>query len=203
MKNALKLLITKKQLCLVVMVLVASLLAGCEALFSGAVMSAYPVYPYYYKTNDLISDSGLSGRWISTNGVFEITSVADKSYLITTETSDHETNYLNGHLFQLQGQSFLDLCTTNREGWLHIAVKVVRDNNALRLAVFDYDWMKNILEAKPVTLRRLLAQPTPVVTHSSVVFVSNTEPRDLQNFLLKHLNDTNAFTAVVDFKREP
>ncbi len=174
-----------------------ALLAGC------VVMSVYP----YYTVKDLTFDAGLSGRWAkpgTTNEFWEFTPVADKSYLVTTADA-HETNRLDGYLFQLQGHPFLDLCTTNRDDIyrlpLHLVVKVGRDKDDLRLAVLDYGWLGKLLEAHPATLRHIIVPEKPLDTKSSKMFYLTADTRDLQKFLLKNLNNTNAFTPLDGMKR--
>jgi len=180
---------------LAVILLCAGLLAGC------VVMSVYP----YYTVKDLTFDAGLSGRWAGTNDFWEFTPVAGKSYLVTTR-DDHETNHFDAYLFQLKGHPFLDLCTTNHETPyqlpLHMAVKVARDKDALRLAALNYEWLGKLLETNPAALRHIVVPQKPLNTNSSKMFYLTAETRDLQKFLLKYLNNTNAFTSLDGMKRQ-
>jgi len=180
------------------MVLCAGLLAGC------VVMSVYP----YYTVKDLTFDAGLAGQWAkqgATNEYWEFTPVADKSYFVTIGDKN-ETNHFDGYLFQLKGHPFLDLCTTNRDSFyqlpLHMAVKVARDKDALRLAVLNYEWLGKTLETNPATLRHIVVPQKPLDTNSNKMFYLTAETRDLQKFLLKTLNNTNAFTPLEEMKRQ-
>ena len=182
---------------LAVMLLCAGLLAGC------VVMSVYP----YYTVKDLTFDAGLSGRWAKsgvTNEYWKFTSVADKSYLVTI-ADKNETNHFDGYLFQLKGHPFLDLCTTNRDDIyqlpLHLAVKVARDKDALRLAAINFGWLEKELETHPATLRHIVVPEKTLDTNSSKMFYLTAETRDLQKFLLKNLDNTNAFTSLDEMKR--
>jgi hypothetical protein len=177
--------------------LCAGLLAGC------VVMSVYP----YYTVKNLTFDAGLTGRWAKpgdTNEFWEFVPSSDKSYLVTITDKD-ETNHFDGYLFQLKGHPFLDLCTTNRgdiyQMPLHLAVKVTRAENDLRLATLAYEWLGKLLEAKPATLRHIIVPEKPLETNSNKMFYLTADTRDLQEFLLKHLNDTNAFTQIDGMKR--
>ena len=188
--------IVKRSWHLVALILVAGLLTGCVFVD----FTQRPFYQPYYAAKDLTFDSGLSGRWSNPDGVWEFTARADKSYFVTTQTSNHETNYFNGHLFLLQGQPFLDLCSTNRqEEWLHEAVKVARDNDVLRLAVYSYPWAKGGVEAPSAGLRHLLAKPKK---QGHRVYIEVREPNDPQKSLLKHLDHPYAYTEVVEFHRQ-
>jgi hypothetical protein len=182
---------------------VAAIILGSALLVGCVVMSVYP----YYTVKDLTFDAGLAGRWAKdgvTNQFWEFKTVADKSYLVTTR-DDHETNYFDAYLFRLEGHPFLDLCTTNRDDFrqfpLHMAVKVARDKDTLRLAVIDYGWLGKLLEAHPATLRHIIVPEKPLDTNSSKMFYLTAETRDLQKFLLQNQNNTNAFTPLDEMKR--
>ena len=187
----------KTGLQLFALILLAGLIAGC------VVMSVYP----YYTVKDLTFDAGLSGRWAkpgATNEFWEFAPIRNKYYLVTTVDAQ-ETNRFEGYLFQLKGQPFLDLCTTNRDGFnqlpLHLAVKVARSQDELQLAALNYEWLGKLLEAKPATLRHIIVPEHPLDTNSSKVFYLTADTRDLQQFLLTHLNNTNAFNPLESMER--
>jgi len=178
-------------------------LLGAVALAGCVVTSVYP----YYTAKDVIFDAGLTGRWNKpgeTNMYWTFDRDADRAYGVTT-VDEHETNHFNGYLFQLKGQSFLDLCTTNRDDWqqlpLHLVVKVGRTDDQLHLAVLNYDWLGKLLEAHPGTLRHLVVPEKPLETNSNKQFYLTAETRELQKFLLKYRDNTNAFSALDDLKR--
>ena len=177
--------------------LVAGLLTGC------VVMSVYP----YYTVTDLTFDAGLSGRWAksgATNEFWEFTPVTNQYYLVSTVDAQ-ETNRFDGYLFQLKGQPFLDLCTTNRDGLnqlpLHLAVKVTRHQDQLELAMLNYEWLGKLLAANPATLRHIVVPDKPLETNRGEKFYLTADTRDLQKFLLKHQNNTNAFTPLDQMQR--
>ena len=179
------------------LILLAGLFAGC------VVMSVYP----YYTVKDLTFDAGLSGRWAkpgATNGFWEFAPIRNKYYLVTTVDAQ-ETNRFDGYLFQLKGQPFLDLCTTNRDGFnqlpLHLAVKVARSQDELQLAALNYEWLGKLLEANPATLRHIEVPEKPLETNSNKIIYLTADTRDLQKFLLKHQNNTNAFTPLDKMQR--
>ena len=187
----------KTGLQLFALILLAGLIAGC------VVMSVYP----YYTVKDLTFDAGLSGRWAkpgATNEFWEFAPIRNKYYLVTTVDAQ-ETNRFDGYLFQLKGRPFLDLCTTNRDGFnqlpLHLAVKVARSQDELQLAALNYEWLGKLLEANPATLRHIEVPEKPLETNSNKIIYLTADTRDLQKFLLKHQNNTNAFTPLDKMQR--
>jgi hypothetical protein len=180
-----------------------AVLLGAVALAGCVVTSVYP----YYTAKEVTFDDGLTGRWTKpgeTNVYWTFDRDADRAYFVTA-VDEHETNCFNGYLFQLKGQPFLDLCTTNRDDWrqlpLHLVVKVERTSDQLHLAVLNSGWLGKLLEAHPKTLRHMVVPEKPLGTNGSKEFYLTAETPDLQKFLLKYRNDTNAFDALNELKR--
>lgn len=181
----------------------AALTAGLGLLAGCVVMSVYP----YYTVKDLTFDAGLAGRWAkpgTPNEFWEFTPVAGKSYFVTT-TENSETNHFDGYLFLLKGTRFMDLCTTNRDDFrqlpLHMVLQLNRVDNDLKLAVLDYNWLEKLLKAKPSTLRHIVVPEKPLETNSGNMYYLTADTRDLQKFILKHRDNTNAFTPIGELKR--
>jgi hypothetical protein len=168
---------------------VLTLLAGC------IVLSVYP----FYTPKDLIFDPGLAGRWVktsSTNEFWQFSDAGGKTYLVTT-TDAQSTNGLEAHLFQLKQYQFLDLLTTNRDQFqmpVHLIAKAARNDASVSLHFLDYGWLAGLLETNPAVLRHLVVPEKPGDTNDSMLFLT-AETKDLQKFLLKHAEDTNAFNA--------
>ena len=175
-----------------------SLLAGC------IVLSVYP----FYTPNDLVSDPGLAGRWVkatATNEFWQFTDAGDKLYLLTTVDSQ-STNGLEAHLFRLRQYQFLDMLTTNRDQFqmpVHLIAKVKRTEDSLSLQFMVYDWLTSLLTTNPAVLRHLVVPEKPGDTNGGMMFLT-AETKDLQKFLLKHADDTNAFgsDSVMDLRRQ-
>jgi hypothetical protein len=165
-------------------------LAGC------IVLSVYP----FYTPKDLIFDPGLAGRWVKvghTNEFWEFAASGEKCYLLTT-TDDQNTNGMDAHLFQLKQHQFLDLLVTNRDPFellpMHLISQVSRQDTNLSLHFLDYGWLVAMLETNhPGALRHIIV-PDRTDTNSSMLYLT-ADTKDLQRFLLKHVNDTNAFSA--------
>lgn len=176
-----------------------SLLAGCVTL------SVYP----FYTPKDLIFDPALTGRWgdtSSTNKFWQFADADGKFYMLTS-TDDQSTNVFEAHLFQLKQYQFFDLLTTNRDALskfempVHLVSKVVHTDTNLSLQFLDYGWLASLLETNPAVLRHIVVPDQPGDTNDNMFFLT-AETKDLQKFLLKHANDTNAFnpSSAVELK---
>lgn len=181
----------KKILQLSVAAATLSLLAGCVVLLGS-------VYPYYTQ-KDLVFDPALTGRWFQagdTNGCWQFADAGDKAYCLTA-IDDHETNCFEAHLFQLKHYQFLDMLTTNRAEFqlpLHIVSKVVRTDTNLSLQLLDEGWLSKLLDAHPKALRHL-TMPAQAGSTNDQIFALTADTEELQKFLLKHAEDTNAFSS--------
>jgi hypothetical protein len=170
-----------------------SLLGGC------VVLSVYP----FYTPRDLIFDPGLTGRWVetsSTNTFWQFEGVDRKYYLLTT-TDDQSTNVFEANLFQLKKYRFLDLLTTNRDEFtrfempMHLICKVANGGTNLSLHFLDYGWLTGVLTNNPTALRHIVVPEAPGTTDNGNMLYLTAETKDLQSFLLKHAEDTNAFSS--------
>jgi hypothetical protein len=174
-----------------------SLLAGC------IVLSVYP----FYTPKDLMVDPGLAGRWVkakATNESWQFSDSGGKCYMLTTVDTE-STNGLEAHLFRLKQYQFLDLLTTNRDQFqmpVHLIAKAKRTEDSLSLQFLDYDWLTGLLTTNPAVLSHLVVPEKPGDTNGGMLFLT-AETKELQKFLLKHAEDTNAFGAdsVVELQR--
>jgi hypothetical protein len=188
-------LMKTKILKLVAAVAALCLVAGCVTL------SVYP----FYTPRDLVFDPGLTGRWVettSTNTFWQFDGVGGKSYLLTTADNEN-TNGFEANLFQLKRYRFLDLLTTNRDELsrfeipVHLICKVERNNDKetnLLLHFLDYGWLSGLLTTNPGVLRHVVVTDPSGDTNGSMVILT-AETKELQKFLLKHAEDTNAFSS--------
>lgn len=187
-----------KFLKLIVIGTVLSLFAGC------IVLSVYP----FYNAKDLIFDSSLTGRWAksdATNDLWQLSDVGGKFYMLVT--SDYQdTNGFEAHLFQLKQYQFLDLLTTNRDEFempMHLISKVQRNQTSLMLQFLDYGWLTGYLQTNPAALRHIIVPENSNETNNGNMLFLTASTRDLQVFLLKHAQDTNAFNSgsAIELKR--
>lgn len=176
------------------------LLAGC------IVLSVYP----FYEPKDLVFDPSLAGRWgkaDATNEFWQFSSSGGKSYgLITTDTQD--TNCFEAHLFELKHHQFLDLLTTNRSEFelpLHLISQVKHEDTNLTLQFMDFGWLAGLLQTNPAAIRHIVVHEKSDDTNSGAMVYLTAGTPELQAFLLKHVNDAEAFSSnsTVNLQRVP
>lgn len=172
-------------------------LAGC------VVTSIYP----YYTDRDLIFDPALLGKWVeadTTNQSAEyvqIERLGEKGYWATVFGSD-DTNSMELHLFRLKQQLFLDSCPTNRSldyVPVHQVSKVIRIEPGVETANLNYDWLAKLLEKHPEAIRHMVLHDKPGDTQKGRI-VLTADTRELQRFILKYMNDTNAWNESSQLK---
>jgi hypothetical protein len=165
-------------------------LTGC------IVLSVYP----FYTAKDLTFDPALVGNWAkagSTNEFWRFSEMDRKSYTLLT-TDSQSTNCFDAHLFRLKHCEFLDLLTTNRSEFempLHLISKVNLSATNVTVQFMDYDWLSRYLDTNRTALRHLVVYEKPDDTNSGAMTYLTASTRDLQVFLLKHADDTNAFSS--------
>ncbi len=115
------------------------LLSAAAVMLAGCVVTS--VYPFYFE-KDVAFEPALVGDWNNTGQPDEhwrFERAGGNGYRITSE-SGGKTSVLQGHVFKLHGQTFLDLTTA---GWKediqpepvpsHLAVQTIRCAAACRL----------------------------------------------------------------------
>jgi hypothetical protein len=186
--------------------LIAAVLALLLLVTGCVVTSVYP----YYTDKDVVFETKLLGDWTdakdsgNTNEFCRIEKFGDSGYL-ATNMGDGETNSTECHLFRLKNQLFLDTCATNRtveQIPVHQLQKVQRTASTFETTSLNYDWLAKLLEKNPKAIRHI------VVTDKNdnrddkrIVLTADTT--ELQKFVLKHLNDTNAWSEPSAMKIRP
>lgn len=180
-----------------VLLIVLLFLGGC------VVTSLYP----YYTDKDLVFDPALLGKWVeagTTNQSAEyvqIERLGEKGYWATVFGTD-ETNSVELHLFRLKQQLFLDSFPTNRSldfVPVHQVSKVIWSEPQLETANLSYDWLAKLLEKHPKAIRHMVLQDKPGDTQKGRI-VLTADTRELQRFILKYVNNTNAWNKPSLFK---
>jgi hypothetical protein len=177
------------------LLVVVSLLAGC------IVTSVCP----YYTAKDLVFEPALLGRWSeagktnSTADGWQFEKASTNRYLLTVV--DGETNRYHAHLFRLQKKYlFLDLRTTNlleHTVPIHYLLKVSQIEPTLKLQNLNSKWLEGLLKQHPGTLRHMEYAPD-LDKPDDTEIVLTADTKDLQKFVLKYVNDTNAFDTYLD-----
>jgi hypothetical protein len=180
----------KKQI-LLLGVSVIVLLTGC------VVTSVYP----YYTNKDLVFEPALLGDWVEMSkannegGLLRVEKLGEQGYLITAY-GDGNTNSAVAHLFRLKRQLFLDTCATNRSLDLipvHQIEKVLQLQPELVTASLKYKWLEELLKKKPGAIRHMMLRGEGPHDEDDERIVLTADTAELQRFILKHLNNTNAW----------
>jgi hypothetical protein len=175
------------------------------ALATGCVVTS--VYPYYTQ-NDVVFELALLGDWVEagkTNAPSECVrfeQAGADGYRATTFTSE-ETNTIVVVLFRLKDQLFLDVCTTNHSldyVPAHQLSKVTMTGATLETASLNYDWLTKLLERDPGAIRHIrLREDAEEDRNRRIVLTADT--KELQRFVLSHLNKTNAWSETTHWQR--
>ena len=180
----------KPQAALLTLLAAGLFLGGC------VVTSVYP----FYLESDLVFEPTLVGDWVDADnepkpGEFiRVSRLGELGYLATAFTPQR-TNSEVIHLFRLKQQLFLDTCPTN-DSLGHIPVhqisKVVRLEPELVSAGLNYDWLNKLVKQHPKAIRHIRVREKPDETGEGRLVLTPETP-ELQKFILKQLNNTNAW----------
>lgn len=177
---------------------IALLLSGC------VVMSIYP----YYATKDLTFDPVLLGTWsdpADTNATKETWTFAkqdDQSYQLEIR-DNQKTNAFDTHLFTLGGTKFLDVLPCERHEYhppAHLLLRVIRLQPQLEMHVLKYDWLAKQLDKNPKALRHIVV-PKSSSSEAGETLTLTADTAELQRFIRKHLNNTNAWGEITTLKK--
>jgi hypothetical protein len=160
----------------------AAVMTGC-----GPVLSIHPLYTQ----EDLVSDIPLEGTWAEQddNQVWQIHKSGDGYEAINAATAER----FSVHLLRLKGVRFLDI-TSRSEGLAipgHLFAKVWMEDGALRIAMMKDDWLKQMAQDG-------LGPQSVMDPDKDVILTAPT--RELQDFVMLHADDTNAFDEPGELK---
>lgn len=176
------------------------LVAGC------VVTSIYP----YYTAKDLTFDPALLGTWSDpdkTNAdaetwIFE--KLEAQTYKWTVRESN-KTNEFDTHLFTLGGVKFLDALPRERHEYntpAHVLLRVVKLEPQLELQILNYEWLAKLVEAKPKAIRHVVVpKEAGGADDDGGLLTLTAETAELQKFVRKHLNNTNAWGEPMVMKK--
>jgi acyl-CoA synthetase (AMP-forming)/AMP-acid ligase II len=178
---------------------------GLGLLLVGCIVPS--VYPFY-TDKDLTFDSNLLGTWVDVDSkpddaktwVFEPRATLEYKFKMTDKDS---TNEFSAHLFKLKDNLFLDcqLKQSNSDAISpHYLMRVMQIQPTLKLTTLVPDWLRDYLAKNPTALRHTLAADDPSDTNTIHV-VLTADTKDLQKFVLKNLDNTNAFDSVGEKKK--
>jgi hypothetical protein len=170
------------------------------ALLSGCIPSLNP----FYTEKDVVFDSHLVGEWQGQENpddkemqTWKFEDAGNQAYKLSITEKDGKEGSFEAHLFQVKGERFLDLLPASCEfadkqaGLVNVAMfrghllaRVPQLGAKLQLAFMDYDWFGNYLKENPKALAHHKEGDSIVLTAS---------PRELQEFVLKHLGKGELF----------
>ncbi len=184
-----------------------TLLTGLALALTGCVVTS--VYPFYSE-KDVAFEPALVGNWKKADQPDEhwkFERAGGNGYRITSESGD-KTNVFQGHVFKLQGQTFLDLTTT---GWKediqpepvpsHFLARIVQLTPTVKLSAMTYDWLKALLAKEPKALRHIVIETGEKPDDRRLVLTADTA--DLQQFVVRHLKTESAWETSVELLPDP
>lgn len=154
----------------------------------------------YYTDRDLVFDARLLGTWQEVESgeepeiwKFEKVEEGGKGYKLLLTSKGAKSGQFHAHLFKLKDELFLDLIPAEIElsekqvdlvgaslfpG--HLLVRVSKMESELKLSFFDFSWLEKYLKENPKALAHHVENERIVLTAST---------KDLQQFVMKHLNE--------------
>lgn len=182
-------------------------LLGCVAGLLGACI---PSVNPFYSEKDVIFDAGLLGEWSETESsgseIWKFEEEPDRTYKFTITEECGKTGEFTARLFRLKKEMFLDLVpssceyATNQADVVasamfpgHLLARVSQIQPTLKMAFFDFDWLSDYLKANPGALAHRTENKQIVLT---------ADTRQLQRFILKHLEEDTLFKKPGEMSRK-
>lgn len=189
-----------KHLTLSILGLTLALLAGC------VVTSVYP----YYSAKDLTFDPTLLGVWsdsADTNvdkETWTFEKLDTQTYKLMIRDSS-KTNEFDAHLFTLGGAKFLDVLPRERHEYAtpaHLLLRMTRLQPQLEMNVLNYEWLGKLVEANPKAIRHIIVPKAGNASDDGDLLTLTADTAELQKFIRKHLNNTNAWGEPLVMKKQ-
>jgi len=186
-------------------------------LLPGCVRSVHPLY----KQDDIIFDSSLLGAWTAVDKdsswqfVKSTEDKHDQSYRLVVTNNDGQPGTFLAHLVTLGEHRFLDLYPVapkiSNNGFYklhyqpaHTFIRVERDGDRLSLAPLHIGWVNKYLSENPdaVTHTRVTpsGHPTAMEDAKDRTVLLTAPTAELQQFLKKHADNSDAFADPIELK---
>jgi hypothetical protein len=183
----------------------ATTLSAVMLFLAGCIVTS--IYPYY-TDKDLVLDPAVLGKWVEkgktneTSEYVKFEPMGTNGYWATVFGTD-ETNSFEVHLFRLKTQMFVDSFPTNRSldfVPVHQVSKVTQISPVLETANLNYDWLDTLLKKHPKAIRHMvLREKSGDESGGRIILTADTQ--ELQRFILKYINNTNAWKEPTQLKR--
>ncbi len=179
-------------------------------LFAACVPSVNP----FYTDKDIAFEPRLVGSWGSTDEddgaeCWEfVEAEPGRDYRLTVTDDDGKQGRFEATLFKLRDQRFLDLIpdrceyATNQAEMVavamfpgHLVLHIARLEPTLELAFMDAEWLDEFLKENPTAIAHRREG-----SDERILFTATT--RDLQRFLLKHVEGGQLFSDYGELQRE-
>jgi hypothetical protein len=174
-------------------------------VFTGCLVTS--VYPFYAQ-KDVLFEPSLLGNWLDSSNAdehwkFETNGPNAYRMTYTTRTA---TNVMQATFFKLQSHAFLDLSNSEINDDTqpppipsHFLFRINQTTPILKMAAMDYEWLVGTLTNTPGALRHHWAQMGDDPEKKRLVLTADTA--ELQRFVLKQLNNTNAWDTPGELTR--
>jgi len=178
---------------------------AAAALFGACIPSVNP----FYTEKDVVLDTRLLGEWQEKDKpdspeIWKFEKSGDKGFKLTVFEKEGKEGKFDARLFKLKEECFLDIIPTDcdyatKQADLvafsmfpgHLLVRVTQIEPELKLAFFNFDWLRKFLEKNP----KALAHHVESKTDKEGGIILTAETRDLQKFVLKHLGKGELFDS--------
>ena len=175
---------------------------GLLLALAGCVSSLNPLYT----EDDVIFDPALAGVWIDKDSkeTWELTKNGEKQYKLIYTDENGKSGEFIARLLKIEGEKFMDLTPVNpilsqndfyREHFLavHSFAQITETGSTVQISFLEPEWLKTMLAKNPNAIRHEKIGDEIFLTAS---------PKELQKFLLAHLNTRGAFADPISVKRK-
>jgi hypothetical protein len=174
---------------------------GAAMLVAGCIPSLQPLFT----DKTTVFDPALVGVWEQENAesTWAFARNESNTYSLTYTDNKGKSGHFEARLVRLGDNYFLDLFPEDPKQIenayykfhllpVHTFLKASLDASTMQLAGMDPNWLKRQLDADPMIVRHATVNNMIVLTDS---------PEELQKFVRRHVEDKDAFSAVIDLTR--
>lgn len=164
------------------------------AMLCGCIPSLRPLYT----EKDIMFDPSLVGEWGArrSNEILKFEAFGDNEYKLTYIDRKGKRAEFKVHLLKIKGHMFLDLLPINfglkSDVYLtsiipaHTFFHVEQIEPTLRIRALDYDWLEPFLAENPKAIAHEKLEESGMI-------VLTAKPKELQQFVIDHLDTEGAF----------